>query len=116
MEYALMFTAEDISGISKTIKEFGLCPLSDASVVIQLPFNMPPTVYVPGCMNNQEEHQNILLNKFAFNAYDVLNRYFDGRQWQHWFIAPYFDDGDDMQQEFKLGVFVDPKFLQTVVE
>ena len=105
MDIALQQSPDDVQEISKLIQEAGLTPLR--SVQIAHPYAQPPVVYTPGCMSQVQESDNVRLKDFAFDAYDSLRDYFGDTRWAHWFIAPFYDSGDDTHETYSLGVFVD---------
>lgn len=106
MERALRYSDEEVLIITKELAEVDVKALH--SVELSRPFTTPAL--------SDTGSNNSLLKEFAFDAYDVLNGHFGFIEWTDWFIAPYFDLGDDLGDRFWLGVFVADTFDETVVE
>lgn len=114
MEYALRADDVSVAEITKQLVSHELEPL--LSVEVRYPYQMPPSVYKPGCMTNNQEEENTILREFAFDAYDCLAAHFSTDKWCNWFVAPYFAHGDDTRSSVNIGVFVAETFNWEVVE
>lgn len=106
MEHSVLNNEESTVASTKEIHERGLLLLLGISIA--LPLEKPS--------DSLPDTNNDLLSMFAYTAYDVLADYFQKADWHDWYIAPYFNEGDDMNRSFNLGVFIDENFNQTVVE
>lgn len=107
VERAVRYDEAQVSLITKELQEQGLQPLRGAEVTVVHPFKLPS---VKDFGSNNET-----LRRFCFDTYDALAQHFTTGEWNDWFIAPYFREGDDMRMSCELGVFV-TDIAETVVK
>ena len=103
MEYALRLTYEDQVLLQKYIEATAARPLF--SIRLSCPYVAPPLV----ASGDKVGSHNDLLKDFAFEAYDLLDAYFDGEWSNDWCIAAYKDRVDE-SNTFRLGVFLAQDF------
>lgn len=104
MEYALNSEETRVVEITKELISRDIEPLIFVSV--EFPYQMPPSVYKPGCMSEGQELQNSQLQSFADTAYSRLESFFITSNWENWFVAPYFSAEDDMHEVLNVGLFI----------
>lgn len=105
MELALKMSEVEVQASTKLIDELGCVDLlSDYLKDRESPEFQYPIVLQP--IRRGEDPVDKQLRDFAFDACDALADKFDESIWHDWYIAPYFLEGDDTRQTFKLGVFV----------
>jgi hypothetical protein len=108
-EQVLHFDDETVTGVTKEIREQQQTPLDEAKATVVWPYAHQD--------KETADKNNTTVKKFAFDAYDALAKHFAGAtEWEGWFIAPRFPEGDDTRAICQLGVFVTDNFTQTVVE
>ncbi len=107
MLYSVSLSELDILELTKALNHNGYTKLK--SISISLPFDLPTA-------EKGLDANNKALRIFAFDAYDALQKHFQGKEWGPWVIAPFFRASDDTRTSFELGVFVGQEFTETVVE
>lgn len=115
IERALLADEESITEMSKFVAEaIGEGVIQElGSVSLQYPNSMP---HVEESGRTNLGNNNDSLKHFAFSVFDILDTHYKRKRWGDWCIVPYFQEGDDMHNLIRLGVFVPQNFAQTVVE
>ncbi len=106
LEWAVAADAAIIQQQTKLLEEGGLLRLGES---VLLPTTLTQADAVQGDINRR-------LQLFADTTYHHVTAHFQQPVTTGWHIVPHFEDGNDMQQTYKISLFIHQDFTQTVVE